>query len=194
MKVIGLTGGSGAGKGYVCALFALYGIPSLDTDRVSRQVTEPGQPCLNELTEAFGNGILRRDGSLDRQGLGKIVFADSEKLATLNAITHRYILAECRRWLEERREEGCFAAIIDAPVLYESGFDEECDLVIAVLAPAEVRISRIVARDGITEGQAKTRIEAQKDDAFFYTYADHIIINDGERDTAEQVRAVAEQF
>lgn len=177
MKIIGLTGGSGSGKGYVSGLFEAAGVPVLDTDRVSRLVCAPGSPCTAELAERFGSGIILPDGSLDRRGLAQIAFANPESTAALNAITHRHILAYARDWLDQKRAEGCAAAIIDAPQLYESGFDAECDAVIAVAADRELRISRILARDGITREQAELRLSRQHDDDFFRAHADYIIEN-----------------
>lgn len=177
MKVIGLTGGSGSGKGYVSKLFETAGVPVLDTDRVSRQVTSPGSQCLAELVRRFGSGILLPDGSLDRRGLAALAFADPESTAALNAITHRHILAYARDWLGRRRAEGYAAAIIDAPLLYESGFDAECDAVVAVVADRELRIARILARDAITRVQAELRLSRQHDDEFFRAHADFVIEN-----------------
>ena len=190
MLTIGLTGGSGAGKGYVSALFRRGGIESLDTDLVARAVVEPGKPCLRELTQEFGESILREDGTLNRRALAAIVFSDRERLAALNRITHAHILAECRIWLKEREEAGDFAAIIDAPQLYESGFDSSCDLVAAVIADRETRIARILRRDSITREEALRRIENQKPDEFFLEKADFILRNNDDEHIEEQVEAL----
>jgi len=104
MIVLGLTGGMGAGKGYVAGVFAEYGVQSIDTDQVSRQVCQPGQPCLAQLTEAFGEEILLEDGSLNRKKLAEIAFADADSTALLNQITHKHILAACKAWLCRRPE------------------------------------------------------------------------------------------
>ncbi len=190
VKVIGLTGGSGAGKGYVSALLQAYGIPSLDTDLVSRRVCAPGQPCLAALIDRFGAGIVQPDGSLNRRQLAARVFARPEELADLNRITHRYILQSCRAWLEERRAAGCALAVIDAPLLFESGFDRECDRTVAVLAPIPQRIARIMARDGLDEAAARLRLSRQKEDAFFREHADAILLNGDSDDIRGQVEAL----
>ncbi len=185
MKIIGLTGGSGAGKGYVAALFSKCGVPSLDCDQVSRAVCAKESPCLKELASLFGEEILLPDGSYHRKRMGEIVYSDPEKRALLNSVTHRYILDECRKWLAEREAEGCPAAIIDAPLLFESGFDRECGVTVAVLADLETRIGRIVKRDGITEDAARLRIAAQHDDGFYLTHCDHVIMNHGTTEKKE---------
>lgn len=177
MQILGLTGGSGSGKGYVAALFAAQGIPSIDCDEVSRQICTKGSPCLCELAEALGSEVLAADGSYDRAATAKIVFSDRDKLNLLNRITHRYILAECRTRLTRLREEGIEIAIVDAPVLYESGFDSECDAVAAVIAEERERIRRIVKRDGISEEMARMRISKQHSETFYRQKADYIIEN-----------------
>jgi len=187
-QVLALTGGTGAGKGAVSHILEAHGIPVLDTDRVCRIVYEPGQPCLSALADAFGTEILRDDGTLDRAHLAALVFGEpdpdkkQEKLSTLNNIAHHYILAYCRDWLNTRREDGIPAACIDAPQLFESGFDRECDFIIGVTAERDTRIARICARDGIDRTQAEQRIAAQHDDAFFAAQCDVIVENNGTTD------------
>jgi len=104
---------------------------------------------LSELVKEFGYETLEY-GQVNRKVLGKIVFSDPDKLDTLNYIVHKYVLAECRKWLREKEREGYGAAIIDAPQLFESGFHNECDYVISVLASNEERIDRIINRDNIS--------------------------------------------
>ncbi len=189
--VLGLTGGTGAGKGAVAACLVKHGIPTLDTDRVSRLVCEIGQPCLRALAEQFGGGILCPDGSLDRAGLAALVFGEpdpdkkAEKLSALNRITHHYILEYARDWLAEQRANGCTAACIDAPQLFESGFDAECSYIIGVTADRETRIARIMTRDGITREKALQRIASQHDDAFFAAHCDVMLENNGDLDALD---------
>lgn len=188
MKIIGLTGGSGAGKGYISEIFSRMGIECLDTDQVSRSVCQPGTPCLAELCHTFGEGILHPDGSLDRKGLAALAFADAEKLLCLNQITHHYILDACRTWLEQKKRAGAAAAVIDAPQLFESGFDRECDCTAAVIAPLETRIERIIQRDGLTREQALLRLSRQHTDEYFSAHCDYIIMNGPGDDPEVQIR------
>lgn len=196
MIVIGITGGSGSGKGYVCSLFAERGISSVNADEVYHRVSAPGMPCLAELVRVFGGGILQRDGSLDRPALSAIVFAPdaSDKLARLNSITHKYVIAECERWLAERERAGDSAAIIDAPQLFESGLDRRCDIVVSVSADREQRIERIVQRDGIARKRAEARIAAQHDERFFAQHSDFVIDSGDGADVAAQVDRVIERI
>lgn len=179
MKIIGLTGQSGAGKGMFASALRQYGIPCLDTDITARSVVEKDKPCLGELTECFGADILFSDGTLDRKKLGKIVFSDKTALARLNSITHKYITEQVKIWLKKQEASGFAAAVIDAPQLFESGENSICDITVAVLCDEETRIARIISRDNITQAYAKARAASQKDDAFFKANCDHIIYNNG---------------
>ena len=178
MKVIGLTGGSGSGKGYVAALFEQkWGIRSVDCDKVARQVCAKGQKCLDELAEAFGTQILTEDGEYNRPVMAGIVFSDPEKLALLNRITHRHILGSVRETIGEARERGDRAILIDAPQLFESGFDRECDLIVSVAADREDRIGRILERDGISRENALKRLANQYPDEFYLANSDFVVYN-----------------
>jgi len=176
MKIIGLTGGSGAGKGEVCKAFLRLGIESIDTDKISREITRKGE-CLIELVENFSGDILKDDGELDRKKLAYIAFSSKENHANLNKITHKYILKECNRIMLEMQSSGSKAVIIDAPMLFESGFDKNCDIIISVIADLEKRVGRIKKRDGITDEQAENRIKNQKCDGFFIENSDYAIYN-----------------
>ena len=179
MKVIGLCGGSGSGKSIVSKCFFNRGVPSLDTDAVYHTMVESSSECSAALINEFGESIKNSGGGVNRKVLADIVFGfDSEnKLKKLNSISHFYILKHCREWLSEQERKGVKAAIIDAPVLFESGFDRECDLTVAVIASSELRIERIKKRDKTTEEDAKKRIKNQADDDFLVKNADYVIYN-----------------
>lgn len=179
MLIIGLTGQTGAGKSTVCDYLRAQGYAAIDCDRVSREVTEPGEPCLNKLAAEFSAAVLRTDGSLDRRALGRIVFADRQKLNRLNEIIFPHILRRIDEKLDALRQEGESVAILDAPTLFESGTDRQCDLILAVLADREVRLARIMARDGLTREDALHRMDSQLNEAFFRSHADFILENNG---------------
>lgn len=183
MKIIGLCGGSGSGKGSVCDLFALYGIPSVDTDMVYRDLTSGRSDCLEALVSEFGEDILTPLGSLDRAKLRLAVFggADAEmQRRRLNEITHSHILDRTREILSVYEKEGREFAIVDAPLLFESGFDKECDVIIAVTADKEQRVLRIVKRDGLSPEAARDRIESQLSDGELVSRSDYVITNNGD--------------
>ncbi len=202
--LIGLCGRSGSGKGYVCRKFAAHGIPSVDTDAIYREMTAPSavlSPCMQELREEFGDSIVSVDGSLDRRALSSIVFSadGEEKRAVLNRITHRHILESTARIAAEYAAAGAPAVIIDAPLLFESGFDTHCACTVCVTAPTEVSVQRIVQRDGITEEEAHRRLAAQISAEKLIARCDYHIENglccpDLEEQVLQVVRAIFSRF
>ena len=177
MLTVGLTGSTGSGKGYVSEIFVKSGIPCLDTDRVCRDVYMKGQPCYNDLVAAFGAGILREDGEIDRKALSDLAFPDDDKYRMLNSIAFLHIRKATEKWLDERRAEGARIAVIDAPMLYESGFDRLCDKVVSVIADRPTQIARVMQRDGITAETAKLRLSKQKPDSYYRSRCDYVLDN-----------------
>lgn len=183
MKILGLCGGSGSGKGLASMSFLSRGIPTLDTDALYHSMIEKDSECSRELISVFGESIKGKNGGINRIALREVVFdRKGENLKTLDEISHRHILAECRKWIEEKRNEKRAAVVIDAPLLFESGFDSECDLIISVLASKEQRIKRIMERDRLTEKEAETRIRNQKSDEFLKANSDYVIYNDASKE------------
>lgn len=180
MKIIGLTGPTGAGKSTAARWFADRGCAVIDCDAVAREIVQVGSPVLAQLAEAFSPAVLRPDGSLDRAALAHIAFADADTTARLNAITHPAILTRVRNDIEQACAEGYRAAVIDAPLLYESGFDAACDAVVAVLADCRVRRMRIMERDGIDEAAAVRRMGAQPEDGFYLGRGAAAVYNNGD--------------
>ncbi|MBE6699439.1 MAG: dephospho-CoA kinase [Ruminococcaceae bacterium] len=191
MLVIGLTGPTGAGKGEVAAIFARYGIPVINADRVYHELITPPSSCLQELVDAFGKEILLSDGNLDRRALGGIVFNDPAARERLNTITHRYVMEEVKTRMERFRRDGIPVAVFDAPQLFEADAHRACGAVISVLADRQLRLERIMMRDKITAEAARRRILAQKSDAFFKSHSDYIIENNGAAEAlAPQVHGI----
>jgi len=183
LKVIGLCGGSGSGKSTVSQIFLERGIPSVNTDAVYHDLTSRKSPCLDALVSEFGEEILNENGALDRRALSKIVFSgdvSSENRRKLNLISHKFVLDATRDMLKAFKKDGAKAALVDAPLLFESGFNKECDAIIAVIADEKTRISRIIARDNITENAAKLRINSQLPDAYLQENSDYVIDNSGD--------------
>ena len=187
MIIIGLCGNSGSGKGTVCKSFLKYGIPSVDADLVYRELTSSDSPLLNELAQKFGNEILNSDGSFNRKALANIVFSDKsgKLLSDLNKITHSRVIAEAEKRMDKFREEGKKAVIFDAPLLFESGFDKKCDILIAVTASKEEKIRRIIQRDGIDYETAEKRLNSQYSEEFLKSNADYVIDNIGDTSDIE---------
>lgn len=180
MKVVGLCGGSGSGKGVVAELLSEYGFAHIDTDKIYHELTDKSSPCLDELTFAFGKEIINEKGGLDRTSLAERVFNSPNKdeyRKKLNEIAHKHVLTAVREILPRLKAEGFAAALVDAPLLFESGFDKECDLILAVVAPREVRMKRICERDGITPDAAERRIASQLSDEFLISHSDFCLTN-----------------
>lgn len=176
MRIIGLTGGSGTGKGTFAALLREKGVGWVDADAVYRTLCAENREMLAALDAAFG-GVLNQSGALDRPKLASIVFADPEKLKQLNAITLPYIRAAS---LEAMRAQGdCPFVLYDAPTLFEVGADDLCERIIGVLAETETRVQRIMARDGLDDVAARARIGAQPDADFYRARCDYIVENNG---------------
>ena len=202
VKVIGLCGRSGCGKGFVSAEFLNYGIPSVDTDMVYRDIiSEKGadgklSQCLLELSSEFGEDIITDSGDLDRKALAAIVFSarGGNKLGRLNEITHKYILERTEYLIEKFAENGFLAVIVDAPVLFESGFDKICDIKICVTAPDEVSVERICKRDNKTVAEARMRLANQKTEKELISLCDAVIVNDGLADIPFQVKKIVMQY
>ena len=183
MKVIGLCGRSGSGKGYVCERLSALGVPCVDTDAIYRRMTAPAETrgaLMQELAEEFGERVVAPDNSLDRIVLGEIVFADCSALETLDFIAHKYILDEVRSILARYERDGVKIACVDAPVLFESGFDAECDATVCVTASEATRVRRIMRRDGIGEDAARRRLASQKSDDELRSRCTAVIVNDGD--------------
>ena len=176
MRIIGLTGGSGTGKGTFAALLRDKGAGWVDADAVYRTLCAQNRDMLHALDTTFG-GVLDKDGALDRPKLAAIVFADPEKLKMLNEITLPYIRAAS---LDAMRAQGdCPFVLYDAPTLFEVGADDLCERIIGVLADTEVRVSRVMARDGLDEAAARARSGAQPGADFYRARCDYIVENNG---------------
>lgn len=182
MKVIGITGPTGAGKTTALHALTALGGEIIDADAVYHELTEHSVPLREELTARFGP--VYEDGHLDRKKLGAVVFQDPLALEGLNAITHKYINEAVSERIEGARKAGCPAAAIDAIALLEGALRDFCDCTVAVVAPEEVRVKRIMAREGISEDYARMRISAQKSSAWFAQHCDYTLENT-EQDSAQ---------
>ncbi len=191
--VVGLTGPTGAGKSTVAAAFAEYGIKSIDADKVAREITQPGSPALSELTSAFGEDILNSDGTLNRMELAARAFKNERTTKLLNDITHPLIIMKIRRMIKELGESGEKIVIIDAPLLFESGIDSMCDKTVAVVADIDTRYERILARDHLSNKEARQRMSAQNEAYYYISKADFVIENNAGKQELREAVAKAEQ-
>lgn len=174
---VGLTGGIGSGKSEVSRRLESLGAVLVDADVIAREVVEPGTPGLAAVADAFGEDILLPDGSLDRERLGSIVFADAERRERLNAIVHP-LVGERMRQVAEDAPPGA-VVVYDVPLLAENDLAGEYDLVVVVDAPVEERIHRLTTLRGMTEEAARDRIAAQATPERRRAIADRVIDNSG---------------
>jgi dephospho-CoA kinase len=186
---VGLTGGIGSGKSAVARRFAELGALVIDSDALAREVVAAGMPGLAAVVEAFGPGVLREDGTLDRPALGRIVFGDDEARARLNRIVHPLVRRRAVD-LAAAAPEGT-VVVQDVPLLVESGLGGSFDLVVVVEAPEDVRVARLARDRGMGEAEARSRMAAQASDAERRAAADVVIVNDTDlatlRDRVDEV-------
>jgi dephospho-CoA kinase len=193
MRVFGLTGNIGSGKSTVAAMLREAGIPVLDADRISREVTAPGGRAYDAVVQAFGREIVLEDGSIDRKRLGEIVFSDPRRRSQLEGITHPAILEAMKEALAGIEREGHRAAVVEATLIHESGRKGMFEAVISVTCDRETAISRIAARGGLSHGQAEARLRAQMDAVRKADASDYVIDNSGTLDeTRRQVERLVQ--
>ena len=183
--VFGITGTTGSGKTTISMIFEQLGVKVIDADKVYHSLIEPGMPCVEEIAEHFGTGVLKEDGSLDRNALAGIVFCDKEKLRILNKITHKYIRAEISDIISQNS-----LCAIDAAVLIGSEVAELCQYIVTVTADTEIRKRRIMERDLLSEEEANQRIASQKSDSFYIENSDFVIYNNDNCNPTEEVKRI----
>ena len=191
MKIIGITGPTGAGKTTALREVEALGGAVIDCDAVYHQLLESDLALQAELEAAFGP-LRDERGAIDRKKLGSIVFGSPEKLERLNAIAQTATVERTKELLETHRRAGRPLAAVDAIALLESGLKELCQATIAVVAPPEVRVRRIMTREGISEEYAWSRVKAQKGDDYFTGGCDVTLVNNcpTQAEFAAQARAV----
>jgi dephospho-CoA kinase len=193
MVKAGLTGGIGAGKSEVARLLASFGAVLIDSDRIAREVVEPGTEGLAAVVAEFGAAVLDPEGRLDRPRLGSIVFSDPERLRALNAIVHPLVRA---RSAELEAAAGEDAVVVhDVPLLAENGLAPLYDVVVVVDAAPRTQLDRLVRLRGMTEADARARMAAQATREQRLAVADIVIDNDGPLEALEpRVRKVWERL
>lgn len=180
MKIIGITGGTGCGKTTALNELERRGALLIDCDAVYHRMLETDRPMLDEIEKYFPGAVV--DGKLDRKALGAVVFTDEEALRDLNIITHRHINLEIRRILREHAMNGGTLAAIDAIELFSSGLAKRCTATVGVIAGRDVRISRIMRRDGISREYAMMRVNAQRPNEYFIQKCSRVLENNGSQE------------
>lgn len=174
-RVILCTGGIGSGKSCVVQAFRTLGVPSYDCDRSAKELYDRDPQLLSEVVALAGPEVLDAEGRLDRAALSARIFADTRIRAGLEALVHPAVIRDFTRWKDA--QEGPLVVIESAILLEKPQYASLYDCVVTVVAPEEVRIARVVARDGVTEDQVRRRMAAQWDDAARSAHADYVLEN-----------------
>lgn len=196
MKIIGITGGIGTGKSTVTDYILSKGYTVLDADKISRELTKGRSQTVMELAETFGNSILNDDGTLDRKGLAAIVFNDNDKKSQLERIVTDKVFQIIKDEIEKHKAENKEKLIfIDAPLLFETDVRKLPDYVWCVVADADIRISRVMARDNCTREQVLERMRNQMSDEEKISLSDEILDNSrGKEDLYKEIDGLLERY
>ena len=193
-KLVGLTGKTGAGKSTVSDYLKQKGAYIIDGDIIAREILEINKSILPKLCESFGWDILESDGvTLNRKALARKAFSSPENTALLNSVMHPAINTEIKKRVEKAFLQYD-TVIVDAAAIIESGFADECDVLLVVHAPENIRKVRIIKRDGLSEEDALVRIRGQKEDDFYLKKATYIISNFSDHDFKKQIDSLTKEL
>lgn len=187
--IIGITGSSGAGKSTVCEILQNeYGVKVINADKIAKELSKKGTNYLSEIVKQFGKEILLENGEMNRPKLAQIIYSNNEKREKLNSCTLKYIKEEIQKEIKKANNSKEYKFIvIDAPLLFEAELEKLCEFVIAVISENKnLQVQRIIKRDGITEEQAKARLNAQKSNDFYTSKSKFVIVNNGELNEVEK--------
>lgn len=192
MLKVGLTGGIACGKTNTLRQFNKLGAFTIDADQIAREVVKPGQPAYREIVDVFSTEILKRDKTIDRKKLGKVIFSDEAARQKLNKIIHPRVFEEERRLISSHKAQGnnrSPLAIVDAALMVEAGSYRRYDFVIVVYCHPSIQLKRLISRDGLSEEEALQRIDSQIPMLEKVKYGDYIIENSSKlSDTNQQIR------
>lgn len=192
MPLVALTGGIASGKSTIARVLADHGAILVDADQIVRDVQAAGSPVLEDIADEFGAHLILANGTLDRAGLGEVVFGDPGALARLNAIVHPAVRLESQRRFDEAFAANPSAVVVyDVPLLVEARVDDPWDVIVVAHAPADVRRARLVELRGMTAAEASARIASQVPDEARLAIADVVIDTAGSLDhTVDQANAL----
>lgn len=191
--IIGITGSSGSGKSTVCKIIEKkYNVKIINADDVARKLSKKGTDYLNCIAQQFGSDILYENGELNRYKLSEIIYNDDTKREELNKSTLPYIVRKIKNEIQLSKQE---TVIIDAPLLFESGLNKICDVVIGVISTKELQINRIIERDNIFYEQAEKRMKSQQFNEFYTKNCNEIIENNNDFFSIEEkIKNIAKKY
>lgn len=182
MEVIGITGNSGSGKSYVSEFIKKYYLEQnikaeiIDADQVAKSMQNSESEYMRAIVREFGEDILE-EGKLNRKKLAKIVFSNNQEKEKLDRITQKYVVANIKEQIKSYRKQGMVIIVIDVPLLFESGLNQECTITVGVIAQKDKKLERICKRDNITIEEAELRLNSQPNDEYYRNNCDYIIEN-----------------
>jgi len=179
MKVIGLTGGIGSGKSTVAQFLAELGAIIVDADKIGHEALKPGGEVWERIVNEFGKGVVTVNGDINRAKLGELVFGNDEARMSLNRIMHPTMYNMVKAQLEEYRRQGVSIVVLEVPLLLEAGWSSLVDEVWVAVAPETVVMERLASRTGLSEQEARARIQVQLSDVERTKHADVVINTDG---------------
>jgi dephospho-CoA kinase len=191
MIKLGLTGGIGSGKSTVARVFQVLGVPVYNSDERAKALYVESTEVKKAVIELLGNEAYRANGELDREYVGQLVFADRELLGQLNGIIHPAVGRDFSAWVDRQKSRYI---IKEAAILFESGADRGVDKVIAVTAPNEIRVDRVMQRDGVSESEVQRRMSNQMNPNELIERSDFVIVNDNRRLIVPQILEIHENI
>lgn len=190
MITIGLTGGIGSGKSYVAEMFAQCGVPGYNCDSRAKVLNNTHPDIINSITERYSQQAYI-DGKLNKPFIAQKIFSDKRELQWINALVHPYVRADFEQW---RSQQTAKAVLVESAIMFDSGFNTVCDTIVVVDAPVELRLERVMHRDGATREQVLERIGNQIPNELLIASADYVISNNGDSDVASQVKSVLDSL
>ena len=189
MKIIGVTGSSGAGKDTLCEILEnKYNAEIVDADKIAKELSKKGTMYLKSIVDCFGSKIVNRQGELNRKKLASIIFEEEKKREELNKLTFIYVVDEIKRRISKLKKD---IIVVNAPLLFESNLNQICDFVIAIIADRDIQIERIMKRDNLTKEAAEKRLNMQNSNEYFEENADYIIHNkESLKDLEKQLKRI----
>lgn len=188
MLKVGITGGIGSGKTTVCKIFETLGIPVYYADQRAKWLMTHDEELIAQIKKLFGDEAYGPDGALNRAYIAGIVFQDKNKLSQLNALVHPAVARDSEQW--QTRQRGAPYTLKEAAIMFESGSHRQLDRIITVTAPEELRIARVMQRDGTERSAVEDRIRRQMPESERIKRSDFVIYNDGSRSIVRQVVAL----
>ncbi|MFK7807353.1 MAG: dephospho-CoA kinase [Saprospiraceae bacterium] len=192
MLKVGITGGIGSGKTTACRKFAILGIPTYYADEEAKRLMVEDRVLIRQVKNLFGKEAYLPSGKLNRKHIASIAFNDKSKLAALNAAVHPAVAKDSMRWFKQQK--GCPFALQEAALFYESGSYKRMDCMITVTAPVEIRMERVMKRDGISKEEVMARISNQIDEREKVKRADFVIYNDPNHNLIQQIVKIYHQL